>query len=100
MERAIDHPIGVEVDLPIVVVVAERADGERAPRGADGQDLDRRFWRREHVGDLKERLAQPNDRSFRPLFTGLVSLSSITMAILMVLKFRPASWMRRDSANW
>ncbi len=54
-------PVGVEVHLPVVIVVAERPDAENDTRLVERQDLDERFRIVDHVRNRAQPGAQPGD---------------------------------------
>ena len=60
-ERLADHPVRVEVHLPVVLVAAVRPDAEHRPGRRELQDVHVRRRRRQHVGDRGQPLLQQAD---------------------------------------
>jgi hypothetical protein len=61
-ERVFDQGVGGDVDLPIVLVVAERTDRQHGSGKREGQDLDAGRGVRHYVGNLRQSCLQERDR--------------------------------------
>ena len=55
-ERLADHPVGVEIHLPVVVVAAIRPHAQDRAGGRELQDVHVRRGRGQHVGDRRQPL--------------------------------------------
>ena len=64
-EGIADQAVRVEIDLPVVLVVAVRANGEHGARKVEGQDLDIGCGLGDHVRHLGERRFQQRNGGLR-----------------------------------
>ena len=58
-----DHLVGVEVDLPVVIVIAVGPHADQATSGVEFDDLDLRRRIDDDVGDLRYALPKARDLS-------------------------------------